>query len=122
MRARPGSGAGTREPGALSERATAWRGCSFLTKHGDSSASWDKLLSCCPGAAMPIASVNPATGETVRTFEAHGLGAIDEMLNRPQEAFLAWRKRPLAERTRVVDRAAQLLGRRREELGPLMPP
>jgi succinate-semialdehyde dehydrogenase/glutarate-semialdehyde dehydrogenase len=69
---------------------------------------------------MPIASVNPATGETVRTFEAHGLGAIDEMLNRAQEAFLAWRKRPLAERTRVVDRAAEVLARRREELGALM--
>ncbi|HXN56336.1 MAG TPA: aldehyde dehydrogenase family protein, partial [Myxococcales bacterium] len=69
---------------------------------------------------MPIASVNPATGETVRTFEAHSLGVIDEMLNRAQEAFLGWRKQPLAERTRVVGLAAEVLTRRREELGALM--
>ncbi|GAC1347017.1 MAG: NAD-dependent succinate-semialdehyde dehydrogenase [Myxococcales bacterium] len=69
---------------------------------------------------MPIASVNPATGETVRTFEAHSLNAIDEMLNRAQEAFLSWRQRPLAERTRIVARAGEVLTRRRDELGALM--
>jgi succinate-semialdehyde dehydrogenase/glutarate-semialdehyde dehydrogenase len=69
---------------------------------------------------MPIASVNPATGETVRTFEPHDLNHIDEMLTRAQEAYLGWRKRPIAERAAVVARAGEVLGKRREELARLM--
>src|ERR1700738_5598429 len=69
---------------------------------------------------MPIASVHPATGETVRTFEPHDLSHIDEMLTRAQEAYLGWRKRPIAERAAMVARAGEVLGKRREELASLM--
>ena len=69
---------------------------------------------------MPIASVDPTTGKTVRSFEPLSLGRIDDLLSLAQEAFQDWRRRPIAERAAVVGRAADVLLRRRDELAGLM--
>jgi succinate-semialdehyde dehydrogenase / glutarate-semialdehyde dehydrogenase len=69
---------------------------------------------------MPIATTNPATGETVRTFEAHDASAVAEKLQLASDAFVAWRRRPVAERAAVVARAAQILDRDRETFARLM--
>ena len=69
---------------------------------------------------MPIATVDPSTGRTVRTFEPHDAAAVDARLARAAEAWRAWRARPLEERAAVVRRAGELLDERREAYARLM--
>ncbi|WP_345785242.1 aldehyde dehydrogenase family protein, partial [Roseisolibacter sp. H3M3-2] len=51
---------------------------------------------------MPIATVNPATGETVRTFDAHDDAQVDAAPVRAAGTAHAWRRRPVGERAAVV--------------------
>jgi len=69
---------------------------------------------------VSIASINPATGETLRTFHALSPSELDERIRRAHDAFVAWRARPVAERARIVGRAGELLEERQEEYGRLM--
>ncbi|HEY2901083.1 MAG TPA: NAD-dependent succinate-semialdehyde dehydrogenase [Polyangia bacterium] len=57
---------------------------------------------------MAIASVNPATGETVRVFEALDDGELDRRLDRAARAFESWRLRTLDDRCLMLRRAAEL--------------
>ncbi|KUF15969.1 MULTISPECIES: NADP-dependent succinic semialdehyde dehydrogenase [Streptomyces] len=58
---------------------------------------------------MPIATVNPATGETERTFEPLGSQEIEECLARAGATFEHFRTTPFAERAALLRRAADLL-------------
>ncbi|GHC77614.1 NADP-dependent succinic semialdehyde dehydrogenase [Streptomyces flavofungini] len=58
---------------------------------------------------MPIATVNPATGETERTFEPLTPGEVEERLNRAAAAFERYRTTPFADRAALLHRAADLL-------------
>ena len=69
---------------------------------------------------MAIASVNPATGETVRTFDALGDAAIDTALARASSAFRVNRARSFAERAARMRRAGEILDQRQNELGRLI--
>ncbi|MEA2162519.1 MAG: succinate-semialdehyde dehydrogenase / glutarate-semialdehyde dehydrogenase [Thermoanaerobaculia bacterium] len=69
---------------------------------------------------MAIASVNPATGETVRTFEALGDAAIETALARASSAFRVNRARSFAERAVRMRRAGEILDQRQNELGRLI--
>jgi len=69
---------------------------------------------------MAIASVNPATGETIRTFEALDDAAIDAALARSVSAFRVNRSRSFGERASRMRRAAEILAERQKELGRLM--
>ena len=69
---------------------------------------------------VPIATINPATGETLRTFEPHSQEQIEQKLATAYETFLRYRKTPLAERTRRLVRAAEILEAEKEALGRLM--
>src|SRR5438270_12439369 len=69
---------------------------------------------------MAIASVNPATGETIRTFEALNDGAIDAALARSASAFHVNRVRSFHERALRMNRAAQILEERQKDLGRLL--
>ena len=69
---------------------------------------------------MAIASVNPATGETIRTFEALDDAAIDAALARSARAFLVNRARGFSERAARMRRAAEILEERQKELGRLI--
>ena len=69
---------------------------------------------------MPIATLNPATGETLRTFEPTSDDEVDRRLDRAAHAFRRWRATPIAERAAVVARAGELLARDRERYGRLM--
>ena len=66
---------------------------------------------------MAIASVNPATGETIATFEPLGSEDIELKLQRAVAAFEINRARTFAERAQRMQRAAEILERRAEELG-----
>ncbi len=69
---------------------------------------------------MPIERVNPGSGERLRTFEPESDAAVAVKLARAAEAFPAWSRRPVAERTAVVRRAAEILEAERGSFGRLM--
>jgi succinate-semialdehyde dehydrogenase/glutarate-semialdehyde dehydrogenase len=69
---------------------------------------------------MAIASVNPATGETLRTFEALDDAAIEALLSRATSAFRVNRGRSFAERATRMRRAAEILEHQQNDLGRLI--
>ena len=69
---------------------------------------------------MPIASINPATGETLRTFSELTDAELEGRLAAATSAFRGWRQTPIAERVEVLRRAADLLDAERVELGRIM--
>jgi len=58
---------------------------------------------------MAIESRNPATGEVVASFAALDWPSIDERLQRAADVFPSWRATPVADRARVLERAAARL-------------
>jgi succinate-semialdehyde dehydrogenase/glutarate-semialdehyde dehydrogenase len=58
---------------------------------------------------MPIATVNPATGETVKTYEAMGAEEVERRLQLAEATFRTYRTSAFAERARLLNRAADLL-------------
>ena len=64
---------------------------------------------------MPIASVNPATGETVATFEPMTGADVEQKLHKSVAAFAINRQRSFAERAKLVNRAAEILEERAGE-------
>ncbi|MFD5032278.1 NADP-dependent succinic semialdehyde dehydrogenase [Streptomyces sp. NPDC058405] len=63
---------------------------------------------------MPIATVNPASGETLKTFDALGAEEIERRIAAADSAFRQYRTTGFDERARLLNRAADLL----EEDGP----
>lgn len=56
-----------------------------------------------------IPSINPATGEVLETFSETGKRELDRILEGAEQAFQDWRRRPVADRTAPLRRAAQIL-------------
>ena len=69
---------------------------------------------------MAIATVNPATAETERTYEALTPAEIDERIARAAAAFRGYRRVPPAERASALRRAADLLEREQDALARVM--
>ena len=58
---------------------------------------------------MPIASINPATGEVLQTFESLNQPQIEEKLSRAAETFRDYRRTTFADRAEKMLRAAEIL-------------
>ena len=69
---------------------------------------------------MAIATVNPATGETLRTFEPLTDAQIEEKLEGAAGAFRDYRRAPFGERARMMTRAAEILEAEKDTFGHLM--
>jgi succinate-semialdehyde dehydrogenase/glutarate-semialdehyde dehydrogenase len=69
---------------------------------------------------MAIASINPATGQLLKTFEPLSDSEIEAKLQRAAEAFSRHRKVPFAERARMMVKAAEILESEKEKFGRLM--
>ena len=69
---------------------------------------------------MPIATVNPANGETLKTYEALGGAEIERRLATAESAFRAYRTTPFAERARLLHKAADLLEEEQRDIGRVM--
>ncbi len=67
-----------------------------------------------------IASINPATGEIVRTFEAATEAEIDAALARADAAWRSYRRTPFAARAGWLTAAAGILESEQDRLGRLM--
>lgn len=69
---------------------------------------------------MPIASINPATGETLKTFDSLTNAQLDEKLQRASDTFRVYRETSFAERTAMMNRAAEILESEKQDLAQLM--
>jgi succinate-semialdehyde dehydrogenase/glutarate-semialdehyde dehydrogenase len=69
---------------------------------------------------MAIATVNPATGEIVKTFEALTAAQIEPKLQLAAKAFQSHRHTTFADRAAKMMRAAEILEQEKEEYGRLM--
>ncbi|MFJ6668455.1 NADP-dependent succinic semialdehyde dehydrogenase [Streptomyces sp. NPDC091383] len=69
---------------------------------------------------MPIATVNPANGETLKTYEAMGEEELERRLQLAEATFRTYRTTPFAERARPLNRAADLLEEDQREIGRVM--
>lgn len=69
---------------------------------------------------MAIATVNPATGEVVRSYEPHDAAAVERALAAAADAARTWRAVPVADRAAVVARTGDLLDERRDAYARLM--
>jgi succinate-semialdehyde dehydrogenase / glutarate-semialdehyde dehydrogenase len=69
---------------------------------------------------MSIASINPATGETLATFEPLTPAALEERIALSYAAFQKHRKTSFDERADCLLRAAQILEDESDRLGALM--
>jgi succinate-semialdehyde dehydrogenase/glutarate-semialdehyde dehydrogenase len=70
--------------------------------------------------AMGISTINPATGEIIKTFETLSTDEIDERIARADRAFQAYRHTSFAERSHWLNTAAQILEDRKAEFGQTM--
>jgi succinate-semialdehyde dehydrogenase/glutarate-semialdehyde dehydrogenase len=66
---------------------------------------------------MPIATTNPATGETVREFDELSDAQLEERIARAAAVFRSWRTTAFAERADVMRRAADILDDEADPLG-----
>ena len=69
---------------------------------------------------MAIATINPATGETLQTFQPLSTSQIEEKLQLAVATFQAERKTPFAERARRMRKAADILERDKDKFAKLM--
>jgi succinate-semialdehyde dehydrogenase/glutarate-semialdehyde dehydrogenase len=69
---------------------------------------------------MAIASVNPATGEVLKTFEPLTSAQIEAKLSLAAKTFESFRKTTFADRARMMNKAADILESEKESLGKLM--
>ncbi|EFE70881.1 NADP-dependent succinic semialdehyde dehydrogenase [Streptomyces viridosporus] len=65
---------------------------------------------------MPIATVNPANGETLKTYEAMGEEEIERRLRLAEATFRTYRTTTFDERARLLHRAADLLQEDRDDI------
>jgi succinate-semialdehyde dehydrogenase / glutarate-semialdehyde dehydrogenase len=69
---------------------------------------------------MIIQSINPATGEHLRSFEPLAESQVEEKIEKAAETFRRYRGAPVAARARMMARAAEILEAEKEEFGRLM--
>jgi succinate-semialdehyde dehydrogenase/glutarate-semialdehyde dehydrogenase len=69
---------------------------------------------------MPIATINPATGETLRTFDPLTDAELDDKIAHAARTFRTYRRTRLAERAAWLLRAAEILEAEQGAMGRLM--
>ncbi|MEO7822108.1 MAG: NAD-dependent succinate-semialdehyde dehydrogenase [Gemmatimonadaceae bacterium] len=69
---------------------------------------------------MAIATITPATGETLKTFEAFSAQRVEACLEKSAAAARSHRRQSFADRARWMIRAAEILEQEKRRLGELM--
>jgi len=69
---------------------------------------------------MTIASVNPATGQQIKTYDEMTPAQVSAAVAQAHEAWKSWRKTSFADRGRLMKSAGEILRRRKEEFARLM--
>lgn len=58
---------------------------------------------------MAYATINPYTGETLKTFADATDAEVRDAIGKAHGAFFGWRETPFAERARILQNAADIL-------------
>jgi len=69
---------------------------------------------------MAIATINPATGELIRSFEALTDAQIEKKLQLASETFRSYKSIPYSKRAEMLVRAAEILDNEKESFGRVM--
>ncbi len=69
---------------------------------------------------MAIASINPATGETLKTYSPLSEAQIESALAQAEREFVAYQEVPFSQRRAWLHRAADILIEKKDNLGKLM--
>jgi len=69
---------------------------------------------------MTIASVNPANGQQIKTYDEMTPEQVSAAVVQAHDAWKSWRKTSFAERGRLMKRAGEILRQRKEEFARLM--
>lgn len=69
---------------------------------------------------MAIATINPATGETLQTFEALTDAEIEVKLQQAQAAFVSYRQTSMSQRAQWMQAAANILEQEKERFAKIM--
>ncbi|MBL1082890.1 NADP-dependent succinic semialdehyde dehydrogenase [Streptomyces actinomycinicus] len=69
---------------------------------------------------MPIATVNPANGETLKTYEPMGEEELERRLQLAEATFRTYRTTAFADRALLLNKAADLLDEDQQEIGRVM--
>src|ERR1700737_183210 len=69
---------------------------------------------------MAIATINPATGKTLKTFESLSADEIERKISRASELFPKFSRLSFAERAKMMLKAAEILESEKKELAELM--
>ncbi|MDT4973901.1 MAG: succinate-semialdehyde dehydrogenase / glutarate-semialdehyde dehydrogenase [Pseudonocardiales bacterium] len=69
---------------------------------------------------MAIATINPATGETLKTFDPLSEAEIDDRLDRASQAFASYRRTSLSDRVGWLRAAADVLDADTDQVAALM--
>ncbi len=69
---------------------------------------------------MAIETINPATGEVVKTFQAHTAEEVKQKLEAAEQAFRSWRNTSFEERAKYMQRCADLLEEHAEKYGRII--
>ena len=69
---------------------------------------------------MAISSINPATEETIATFELHAPDEVEHKLATAAAAQRAWRREPIEVRTALLTRIAEVLREGSEEYAQII--
>ena len=67
-----------------------------------------------------IATVNPATGEVLRTYEELTEAEVERKIGRAAATFATYRNMPFAQRAVMMNRAAEILEKEKEDFARLM--
>ncbi len=69
---------------------------------------------------MPIATINPATGETEKTFDAHDAAEVERRIAAADDAVRTMRGTTFAQRAAWMNAAADLIDAENEEISVIM--
>ncbi len=69
---------------------------------------------------MPLETINPATGELVKSFTEMTKKEVDDIIDHAHDAFLSWRNISYTERSKLMLNAANVLRERKEEYGKIL--
>lgn len=69
---------------------------------------------------MAIQTVNPATGKVIRTFSELSVEHLSQIINEVDESFLRWKNTSFEERGVLMNNAATLLRKKKNEFGEII--
>jgi len=69
---------------------------------------------------MAIETINPATGELVKSFNEMTKQEIDDVVNHVHDAYLSWRELQYTQRSELMINAANVLKEKKEEYGKIL--